>query len=195
MSITFSGRGAALAGWAVAAMWLLTGCVPLAREPVGGLAAPQDAMALLGSWRLESPGDVVFLVAEPDPARAGEVVLRVREQDAGGAWREDRYAALPTRADTLSYVNVRYAETGGARSGWIPVRYGLDDAGRLALRMPDSDALAGAIRTGRLAGSVRDTGAGLEIDLAGSGAELAAAFASPAAQAWFGPAQVFVRQP
>jgi quercetin dioxygenase-like cupin family protein len=148
---------------------LLGGC-PESTHPASDPAAAAHDARLFGTWRGTFEGDEVYLHVAP-AARGLTGAVMVERKQKGGDLKIERYAAFPSRAGSLTVLNVRPLDADSER-GYSLFRYEVD-ADRLTLWMTSFNVVREDIRAGRLTGIAQPGQLG-ETRITASTAELSA---------------------
>jgi len=175
---------------------VLAGCKVDAVEPIVPLASARADPALYGVWRYRERDAVTYVHVGPafalGEAKAGEPMrIVIVDHKPSGVTVED-YLAYGSRVGRDRFLSVAQ-EQDGKREGYLFVRYRVaGDAVRFA--SVDGNALAAAIRAGRVEGTVRGEGLAAEATIT-AGSPAIAAFLATADDALFNKPFVLRRVP
>ena len=185
--------------WSVAPLLLLTavlaGCKVDSVNPISSFESARPDTAIYGVWRYKDKDELSYLHIGPefsltDAASPGNRRTRIVVVDhKRNGLTDEAYVAYTSRVGKQRYLNVVQAD--GARTvGYLFVRYSLLDRNTLRFATMDEDALAAAIRAGRIKGTTRGEGLSSETAITAESAEIERFLAAEGAKLFAAPVVV-----
>lgn len=181
--------------------FLLTGCLPESKNPLSTPATSRVDLRLNGVYaeqKEEKGADPAYWHFHYRGASAGKdqqprvttkvEIIGVSHQATGGL-DGARYHAYATRLGDRDYLSFVEEKKNGTTENYSFARYEVNWRGDLRLWLLDNDAVAAAIKSGKLRGQVRTSRFGTDVLLSESTARLAAFVAA------HDPALLFTKKP
>lgn len=173
----------------------LTGCKVDSVNPISSLDGARPDTAIYGVWRYQDKDELSYIHVGPefaltDAAKPGNPRTRIVIVDhKRNGLTDEAYVAYTSRAGKQGYLNVVQAE-GDKTVGYLFVRYSLLDRNTLRFATMDEDALAAAIRAGRIKGTTRGEGLSSETAITTESAEIERFLAAEGAKLFAAPVVV-----
>ncbi len=178
--------------WLIA---LLAGCKVDSVNPISSIDRAQPDTAIYGVWRYKAGDELSYIhigpefaladAAKPESRRTRIVIVDHKRNGL----TDEAYVAYTSRAGKQGYLNVVQAE-GDKTVGYLFVRYSLLDRNTLRFATMDEDALAAAIRAGRIKGTTRGEGLSSETAITAESAEIERFLAAEGAKLFAAPVVV-----
>ena len=185
--------------WSVAPLLLLTavlaGCKVDSVNPISSFESARPDTAIYGVWRYKDKDELSYLHIGPefsltDAASPGNRRTRIVVVDhKRNGLTDEAYVGYTSRAGKQGYLNVVQTE-GDKTVGYLFVRYSLLDRNTLRFATMDEDALAAAIRAGRIKGTTRGEGLSSETAITAESAEIERFLAAEGAKLFAAPVVV-----
>jgi hypothetical protein len=156
---------------------VLAGCKVDSVNPISSFDSARPDTAIYGVWRYKDKDELSYLHIGPefslaDAASQGNRRTRIVIVDhKRNGLTDEAYVAYTSRVGKQSYLNVVQAE-GDKTVGYLFVRYSLLDRNTLQFATIDEEALAAAIRAGRIKGTTRGEGLSAETAITAESAEI-----------------------
>lgn len=142
---------------------VLTGCKVDSVNPISSFDSTKPDTAIYGVWRYQDKDELSYIHIGPEFAvtdATGTGIRRTRivvvDHKRNGL-TDEAYVAFTSRVGNQRYLNVVQAE-GATTVGYLFVLYALVDRNTLRFATVDEQALAAAIRAGRIKGATRGEG-------------------------------------
>ena len=156
---------------------VLAGCKVDSVNPISSFDGAQPDTAIYGVWRYKAGDELSYIHIGPefslsDAAKPGSKRTRIVIVDhKRNGLTDEAYVAYTSWVGKQRYLNV--VQTEGARTvGYLFVRYSLVDRNTLRFATMEEEALAAAIRAGRIKGTTRGEGLSSETAITAESAEI-----------------------
>lgn len=176
-----------LAGLALAAATLLTGCLAESEHPLAEADAAKTDPRLWGTWLSEEEDG--YMIAEVFATEKGALQIALGEHDVEGIGKIDTYDAHVTHLPSGDYLNVRGADT---EDGYVFVEYKFDGIDKLTVWSMGDDQLVQAVKDGKLPGTSTVEGGDVDVRITAT-SEQWQAFLAKAPPDLFGDPTSFTR--
>jgi hypothetical protein len=199
-AVLASFRGFSVRLLAVFACFILAACYPTTQVPIGSTGPTTPDTRLIGSWlgQIGDGPETIYLFFMPRGTDQAEALLVEPAQgQEDGSWSS--YTVLNGYAGTHAVLNARAVLDDGkpaesADEGYTPLLYRFEEDGSLHLFLLDESATKAAIRSGKIAGTIKEESYTDSITLTADGKTLDTFFATPEGIALFAkPFGVFRR--
>ncbi len=166
--------------WVVPVLLLiavLAGCKVDSVNPISSFDRAQPDTAIYGVWRYQAGDDLSYIHIGPefsltDAGKPGSRRTRIVIVDhKANGLTDEAYVAYTSWVGKQRYLNVVQTE-GDKTVGYLFVRYSLVDRNTLRFATMDEEALAAAIRAGRIKGATRGEGLSSETAITAESAEI-----------------------
>jgi hypothetical protein len=176
-----------LAGVALAAATLLSGCLAESEHPVAEADPAKSDPRLWGSWLSEEEDG--YMIAHVFATEQGALQIALAEHDVDGIGKIDTYDAHVTRLPSGDYLNIKGADT---ENGYVIGKYQLDGTDKLSVWFPDNDTLVQAVQDGKLPGTSTVEGGDVDVRITATSDQWQA-FLAKAPADFFGEPTYFTR--
>ena len=176
-----------LAGLALAAATLLTGCLAESEHPIAEADPAKNDARLWGSWLSEEEDG--YMIAHVFATEDGTLQIAIAEHDVEGIGKIDTYDAHVTKLPSGDYLNVVVT---GDEAGYVIGKYQFDGTDKLSVWFPQNDTLVQAVKDGRLPGTTQPEGGDVDVRITAS-SEQWQAFLAKAPAGFFGEPTSFKR--
>jgi hypothetical protein len=176
-----------LAGLALAAATLLTGCIAESEHPVAEADPAKSDPRLWGSWLSEEEDG--YMIAEVFATEKGALQIALAEHDVEGIGKIDSYDAFATQLPSGNYLNIRGPET---EDGYVFVKYEFKGTDQLSVWSTQNDKLVQAVKDGTLPGTSTVEGGDVDVRITAT-SEQWQAFLAKAPPEFFGEPTSFKR--
>jgi len=139
-------------------------CYPMTGQPVGSTGAMTPDTRLIGTWKGrvgndEDDGQVYVHFLARDEATIEAMMVRPTQGDENGGW--SNFAITTGKVGSRTYLNGAWLLDDGkplddAPPGTTPLYYRFEPGGRLRMFALDSDMVAAAVKSGEIAGTVKE---------------------------------------
>lgn len=147
-----------LAGLALAAATLLTGCLAESEQPLADADPSKTDSRLWGSWLSEEEDG--YMIAEVFATEKGALQIALAEHDVEGIGKVDTYDAFASQTPSGNYLNIRGAET---EDGYVFVKYEFKGTDQLSIWSMQNDSLVQAVKDGKLPGTTKTEGGDIDV--------------------------------
>jgi hypothetical protein len=176
-----------LAGLALAAATLLTGCIAESEHPIAASDPAKSDPRLWGSWLSEEEDG--YMIAHVFATEKGALQIALAEHDVEGIGKVDIYDAFATRLPSGNYLNVKGAET---EDGYVFVKYEFEGTDQLSVWSMQNDSLVQAVKDGKLPGTSTVEGGDVDVRITATSEQWQAFLAKVPAE-FFGEPTSFKR--
>jgi hypothetical protein len=176
-----------LAGLALAAAVLLSGCLAESEHPVAAADPAKSDPRLWGSWLMEQEDG--YSIAHVFATEGGKLQIVWVDHEVEGIGKVDTYDGHATQLPSGDYLNVVVT---GDEAGYVIGKYQFDGTDQLSVWFPENDVLVAAVKDGKLAGTTRDEGGAVDVRITAS-PEQWQAFLAKAPAGFFGEPTRFKR--
>jgi hypothetical protein len=176
-----------LAGLALAAATLMTGCIAESEHPLAEADAAKSDPRLWGSWLSEEEDG--YMIAHVFATEKGALQIAIAEHDVEGIGKIDTYDAYVSQLPSGNYLNVKGPET---ENGYVFVKYEFDGTDQLSVWSMQDDKLVQAVKDGKLSGTSTVEGGDVDVRITAT-SEQWQAFLAKAPPEFFGEPTSFKR--
>lgn len=176
-----------LAGLALAAATVLTGCLAESEHPLAEADPAKSDPRLWGSWLSEEEDG--YMIAHVFATEQGALQIALAEHDVEGIGKIDTYDAHVTHLPSGDYLNVRGADT---EDGYVFVKYEFDGTDKLTVWSMGDDELVQSVKDGKLPGTSTVEGGDIDVRITAT-SEQWQAFLAKAPADFFGEPTSFTR--
>ena len=167
----------------LAAALFLAGCLPQSKNPIAPPAQTFADSRLKGVWEQKDANERSYfhMARRTERGIPWLNVVDVDHRGEGKGLHAEGYTALSAKIGAhcfLSFRKLPLDSTPATRGTYSVARYDFTGGGDLRIWLVSEDALANAVRAGRLHGTVRGSGFSRDVTLTDSSARLAEFFAA-----------------